>query len=115
MNNNNNTAPTWTALTELATLKLELIDARATTKRMNKASYETIERMTNQTRDAIDNLRDENAKLDRMLNNSLDAHAITKQRLLRYENEVGVPNNKGINDHRLGGGDEFYKLASKIK
>jgi len=104
MSNNNNTAPTWTALTELATLKLELIDARATTKRMNKASYETIERMTNQTRDAIE-------KLDSMLNKTIDAHEVTKQRLLRYENEVGVPNNKGINDHRLGGGDEFYELS----
>ena len=29
------------------------------------------------------------AKLDRMLNNTIDAHEVTKQRLLKYENEAG--------------------------
>ena len=48
-------------------------------------------------------------KLAKSLVYYIDAHEVTKQRLLRYENEVGVPNNKGINDHRLGGGDEFYE------
>tara|TARA_R110002167_G_scaffold90367_1_gene243632 strand:+ start:270 stop:548 length:279 start_codon:yes stop_codon:yes gene_type:complete len=32
------------------------------------------------------------AKLDRMLNNTIDAHEVTKQRLLKYENEAGIPN-----------------------
>ena len=29
--------------------------------------------------------------LDRMLNKTIDAHEVTKQRLLGYENEAGVP------------------------
>lgn len=31
------------------------------------------------------------AKLDGMLNKTIDAHEVTKQRLLDYENEAGVP------------------------
>jgi len=46
-------------------------------------------------------MRTENVKLQVDLLNA-------KQRLLRYENEVGTPHNKGISDHRLGGAHKFY-------
>ena len=34
---------------------------------------------------------EQEAKLDGMLNKTIDAHEVTKQRLLKYENEAGVP------------------------
>ena len=51
----------------------------------------------------IANLRDRLEGLDRMLNKTIDAHEVTRQRLFKYENEVGTPHNKGISDHRLNG------------
>jgi len=42
--------------------------------------------------------RDENAKLDSMLNKTIDAHEVTKQRLLGYENEAGVPKSESERD-----------------
>lgn len=51
----------------------------------------------------IANLRDRLEGLDRMLNKTIDAHEVTKSRLALYENEVGIPHNKGIADHRLNG------------
>lgn len=48
------------------------------------------------------------AQLDKGWNKTCDAHEVTKQRLLKYENEVGTPHNKGISDHRLGGAHKFY-------
>ncbi len=42
-------------------------------------------------------------KLDKGWNTAIDAHEATKERLALYENEVGVPHNKGIADHRLNG------------
>ena len=49
------------------------------------------------------NLRDRLEGLERMLNKTIDAHEVTRQRLFKYENEVGTPHNKGISDHRLNG------------
>lgn len=36
-------------------------------------------------------MRNQIEKLDRILNKTIDAHEVTKQRLLGYENEAGVP------------------------
>jgi hypothetical protein len=93
----------WTALTELATLKLELIDARATTKRMNKASYETIAKLELRLTEASD----VSEKLDRLLNKTIDAHEVTKQRLLGYENEAGVPMREADRKIYLQGGKDY--------
>ena len=41
--------------------------------------------------------------LDNGWNKTIDAHEVTKSRLALYENEVGIPHNKGIADHRLNG------------
>ena len=47
---------------------------------------------------SIIELKDENAKLDSMLNKTIDAHEVTKQRLLGYENEAGVPKSESERD-----------------
>ena len=47
-------------------------------------------------------------KLDKGWNNAIDAHEVTKQRLLKYENEAGVPNN----DYTSLLGDAFALLNS---
>tara|TARA_R110000751_G_scaffold110907_1_gene208646 strand:- start:8 stop:298 length:291 start_codon:yes stop_codon:yes gene_type:complete len=39
----------------------------------------------------IANLRDRLESTDRQWNKTIDAHEVTKQRLLKYENEAGVP------------------------
>ena len=39
----------------------------------------------------IANLRDRLTQNDRQWNKTIDAHEVTKQRLLGYENEAGVP------------------------
>jgi len=58
--------------------------------------------------ETIGGLNDKLFHLDNGWNKSIDAHEVTKQRLLKYENEVGTPHNKGISDHRLGGAHKFY-------
>lgn len=42
-------------------------------------------------------------RMDRQWNKTIDAYEVTKSRLALYENEVGIPHNKGIADHRLNG------------
>lgn len=39
----------------------------------------------------IANLRDRLTQNDRQWNKTIDAHEVTKQRLLKYENEAGIP------------------------
>ena len=48
------------------------------------------------------------AQLDKGWNKTIDAHEVTKQRLLKYENEAGVPNN----DYASLLGDAFALLNS---
>ena len=56
----------------------------------------------------IANLRDTLTQNDRQWNKTIDAHEVTKQRLLKYENEAGVPNN----DYASLLGDAFALLNS---
>ena len=66
-----------------------------------RSAKESIEIESDQISYDLGKMRTENVKLQVDLLNA-------KQRLLRYENEVGTPHNKGISDHRLGGAHKFY-------
>ena len=57
----------------------------------------------------LEEASDVSAKLDRMLNKTIDAHEVTKQRLLGYENEAGVPMREADRKIYLQGGED-YKL-----
>ena len=81
-------------------LQEALTDSQNYTERLHKR-FDKVTTMLEQE-------RYKSEKLDRMLNKTIDAHEVTKQRLLDYENEVGTPHNKGISDHRLGGAHKFY-------
>ena len=58
-------------------------------------------------------------QLDKGWNKTIDAYEVTKSRLALYENEVGIPHNKGIADHRLNGstpcimGDKIVSLTDE--
>jgi len=68
---------------------------------LNKTHYDNIDALElrmfeaeskNVTKDVLlGNAEHEIAKLDSMLNKTIDAHTQTRERLLGYENEVGVP------------------------
>ena len=57
----------------------------------------------------IANLRDRLESTDRQWNKTIDAHEVTKQRLLGYENEAGVPMSASERKIYLQGGED-YKL-----
>jgi hypothetical protein len=84
-------------------------DVQAFKKQIDLEQFTQVTNMLKKVTALLEQERYKSEKLDRMLNKTIDAHEVTKQRLLDYENEAGVPKSASEREAYLQGGAD-YKL-----